>query len=163
MAKRICLYGILSAACIVLSFVEHLISLDFIAPGVKLGLANSVALMLLVYGDIKGAFSVNIVRIILSGLLFSSPFAIIYSLSGGILSLVVMTVMLKFRQVGIFGISIMGATVHNLAQLLCASVFLSGSVWYYSPILLISSVICGSLTAVISKSVLKKYKNIKIS
>ncbi len=158
MAKKICLYGILSAVCIVLGFVEHLISLDFIAPGVKLGLANGIALMLVSLGDIKGAFSVNIVRIILSGLLFSSPFTLIYSLSGGILSLAVMTAFSKIKQVGIYGISIMGAAVHNLAQLLCANIFLGGSVWYYSPILLISAVICGSLTAVASNLVLKRHK-----
>lgn len=158
MAKKVCLYGILSAVCLVLGFLEHLVGLDFIAPGVKLGLSNSVALVLIAFGDIKGAFLVNIVRILLSGLLFSSPFTLIYSLSGGIASLVIMSVFSKFNFLSLYGISILGAVVHNLAQLICAFLFLGVGVWYYSPILLVSAVVCGMLTAFVSKLI---YNNIK--
>ena len=161
MAKKVCLYGILSAVCIVLSFVEHLVGLDFIAPGVKIGLANSIALLLLAFGDVKGAFAVNIVRVLLSGLLFSSPFALIYSLSGAIASLTVMTYISRLHSVSLYGTSILGAVIHNLAQLVCATVFLGSSVWYYSSILLISAIICGTLTATVSTLVFKKFKNIK--
>lgn len=159
MSKKIlllCFYGILSAVCIVLSYVEHLVSLDFIAPGVKLGLANSAALILIVFGDVKGAFAVNISRILLSGLLFSSPMALLFSLSGGIGSLVVMWAFSKIKGVGFYGISVMGAAVHNIAQLVCAYLLLGVGVWYYSPILLISGTVCGLLTATVSKLVYKK-------
>lgn len=158
MAKKICLYGILSAVCIVLGFIEHLVSLDFIAPGVKVGLANSVALLLIAKGDIKGAFAVNIVRILLSGIMFSSPFALIYSLSGGVASLVVMTFVSKIRSVGFYGVSVMGAVVHNIAQLICAYIIMGAGVVYYLPILLITALICGMLTATVSQLIFKKIK-----
>ena len=151
MAKKVCLYGILSSVCLVLGFVEHLVGLDFIAPGVKLGLSNSVALILIVFGDLKGAFAVNIVRILLSGFLFSSPFAMIYSFAGGIFSLVVMWSVSKIKAISIFGVSVLGAVAHNLSQLICANIMLGVGVWYYSPILLISALVCGWLTAFIAK------------
>ena len=156
MAKKICLYGILSAVCIVLSYVEHLVSFDFIAPGVKLGLSNSVALMLIVFGDSKGAFAVNIVRVLLSGLLFTSPMALLFSMSGAVTSLIVMWAFSKIKSVGFYGISVMGATVHNITQLVCAWILLGAGVWYYSPILLISGTVCGILTATVSKLVYSK-------
>ena len=90
MAKKISIYGILATLCLILGYVEHLVSLDFIAPGIKIGLANSVALLLLARGDIKGAFAVNITRILLSALLFAAPSTLIFSFSGGITSLIVM-------------------------------------------------------------------------
>lgn len=158
MTRKICLYGILSSVCIVLGFLEHLVSLDFIAPGVKLGLSNSVALILIFYGDIKGAFAVNIVRILLSGLLFSSPMTMCYSLLGGISALVVMTLFSKIKFISIYGVSVLGAVSHNLAQLVCAGVLLGSGVWYYSPVLLISALICGMFTAFISNLINKRLK-----
>ena len=158
MAKKICLYGILSAVCIVLGYVEHLVSLDFIAPGVKVGLSNSVALILIAFGDVKGAFAVNIVRVLLSAWLFTSPMALLFSISGAIASLVVMWAFSKIKSVGFYGVSVMGAVVHNIAQLVCAFILLGKGVWYYSPILLISGTVCGLLTATVSKLVCVKIK-----
>ncbi len=158
MTKRICLYGILSAVCIVINYLEHFITLDFIAPGIKLGLANTVALLLIAFGDKKGAFAVNTVRILLSALLFSSPFTLIYSLSGGILSFVTMCVFSKFKSVGIIGLSITGAVSHNIAQLACAALLLGAGALYYSGILLLAALISGIATGAAAKAVLKKLK-----
>ena len=158
MAKKICLYGIFAALCITAGYIEHLVNFDFIAPGIKLGLANSVAMMLIVLGDIKGAFAVNTVRIILSALLFSTPLALVYSLSGGLLSLAVMAPVSKIKSVSIYGMSILGAEAHNLAQLVCGSIFLGAGIWYYSGILITAALLCGILTAAVSKLLLKKLK-----
>lgn len=156
MAKKLCLYGILSAVCIVLGYVEHIVTLDFIAPGIKIGLANSVVLLLITKKDVKGAFLVNIVRILMSALLFSAPFTLFYSLPAGLISTAVMFFLEKVKSLSIIGFSIAGATVHNLTQLSCATIMLGDSVLYYAPILLISAVISGILTGVAAKSVFSK-------
>ncbi len=162
MAKKICLYGILSALCMVLGFVEHLVSLDFIAPGVKIGLANSLALLLIVFGDIKGAGFVNITRILLSALLFNAPSTLIFSLSGGIASLCVMALLSRSKSFGCIGLSVAGAFVHNTAQLICAFLLLGKGVLYYSPFLaasaILSGVITGFLASLISKRGFKFFK-----
>lgn len=158
MAKKICLYGILSAVCMVLGYIEHIVTFDFIAPGIKLGLANSVVLLLVAFGDVKGAFAVNIVRIIISALLFSSPFSLFYSLPAGIFSIIVMWLFKKIKSFSIVGFSIAGATVHNLTQLIIALAFLGQGVLYYSPFLLISAVISGILTGIVAKLVSSKIR-----
>ena len=66
MAKKIALYSILTSLALIFGYIESLFSLSFIAPGIKLGLANSVALILLCFKDFKGAVLVNITRILLS-------------------------------------------------------------------------------------------------
>lgn len=158
MAKKICLYGILAAVCIILGYLEHLVALDFIAFGVKLGLANSVVLLLVAKKDVKGAFCVNIVRILLSALLFSAPSTLIYSLSAGIISTAVMVLAVKFKSFSIIGFSVAGATVHNIIQLICAYLLLGKGVLYYLPLLLVSAVISGILIGIIAKTLLGKIR-----
>lgn len=98
MAKRVCLYGILTGVCIVLGYLEHFISFDFIAPGIKLGLANSVVLLLITKKDIKGAFLTNTVRILMSAVLFSSPFLLLAALiSGSLIGILVKILSGKVR------------------------------------------------------------------
>ncbi len=156
MARRITLYGILTALCMVLGYIESLLPLDFIAPGIKIGLSNSVALLLVVKKDIKGAFSVNIARILLSSLLFSAPSILIYSLSGGIISIVVMSLAFKTEKLSTVGLSVSGAVSHNLTQLAVAVFMLGKGVWYYLPILLISAVISGMATGIVADILFKK-------
>lgn len=158
MVKRISTYGIFTAVCLVLSFVESLLPLSFIAPGVKLGLANSVALLLLSNKDYTGAFLVNIARILLSCLLFSSPFSLIFALSGGVVSLIVMCLFSKFKSISVIGFSALGAVTHNLVQALVAFLIFGEGILYYLPILILSAIISGAVIGVISYLILKKLK-----
>lgn len=160
--KKIALYGICAALAIIFGFVESLIPFDFIAPGIKLGLANCVALLFVCYGDIKGAFFVNIVRIVLSAFLFSSPFSLLFSLSAGILSLSLMAVIKRFKSVSEIGVSVLGAITHNAVQILVAFLLFGGAVFYYFPFLLLSALISGAVIGIIAKLIFKKVKtNVK--
>lgn len=163
MAKKIALYSILTSLALIFGYIESLFSLSFIAPGVKLGLANSVALLLLCFKDFKGAVLVNITRILLSALLFSSPFSLVFSLTAGILSVVIMRLLSGIKGVSVVGFSISGAAVHNLVQLTVASLIFGRAVWYYLPFLLGSALLSGGLIGILSSIIFKKIKtNIKI-
>ncbi len=157
MAKKISFYSLMCALCIVLGFVEHTISFDFIAPGVKIGLANSVALLLISFGDKKGAFAVNMARILLSALLFAAPSTLIYSLSGGMAAFIIMCCLLRISAVSVIGLSVAGAVMHNIVQLICALLLLGKGVVYYLPILLVSALISGVITGMIAQR-LKRVK-----
>ena len=163
MAKKIALYGILTSLALIFGYIESLFSLSFIAPGVKLGLANSVALILLCFKDFKGAVLVNITRILLSALLFSSPFSLVFSLTAGILSVAIMRLLSGIKGVSVIGFSISGAAVHNLVQLTVASLLFGRAVWYYLPFLLVSALLSGGIIGILSSIIFKKIKtNIKI-
>ena len=83
--KRLTLYAMLVAVCLIVGYLESIlsISLTAIAPGIKIGLSNAVVLTLICTGDIKGAWAINVARISLSALLFGSPISFFLSLSGG--------------------------------------------------------------------------------
>ena len=72
--KRLAINAMLMAMAIVLSIVESFIPV--FVPGVKLGLANVIILIMFYEFSIKEAFIVNVLRILLVGLLrgtFLSP------------------------------------------------------------------------------------------
>ena len=72
--KKTAFLGVLTAAALLLSYVESLFVLAPGIPGIKLGLANlAVVLCLYRYGW-REAAALNLVRILLSSLLFGSFF-----------------------------------------------------------------------------------------
>lgn len=158
MAKKVALYGILTGLALIFGYIESLFSLSFIAPGIKLGLANSVALLLLCFKDFKGALLVNITRILLSALLFSTPFSLVFSLTAGIISVVIMKLLSGIKSVSVVGFSIAGAVVHNLVQLTVASIIFGRAVWYYLPFLLVSALISGGIIGALSLIIFKRIK-----
>ena len=145
MAKRITLYGIFTCLALIFGYIESLFSLSFIAPGIKLGLANCICLLLIASGDVRGALLVNITRVTLSALLFSTPFAMLFSLSAGIISTLAAFALSRFKAVTAVGYGIGGA-VHNIIQITVAALIFGNGVFYYLPFMLIASLFCGGLT-----------------
>ncbi len=158
MAKKVAFYGVTTAICLVFSYVETLLPLSFIAPGIKIGLANGIALLLILKKDIKGAFLVNIIRILLLNLLFVTPFALLFSLSAGIVSTFVMCVCSKIKDFSVIGFSIMGALTHNLVQTIIALWVFGTGVLFYIPVLIVSAIISGFIIGFLAKILDKKIK-----
>ena len=92
-------------------------------PGIKLGLANIITLILLAHFTFRDALWVLLARILLSTLLFGQALSLLYSLAGGIFSLLVMAfVMRLLRKKTLFLTGAMGGLAHNTGQLLTALV-----------------------------------------
>lgn len=149
MHNKVSIGGMLLAAAMIFSYLEHLIPFEFIAPGVKLGLANCVFLLSLICLGAKTAFSINILRILLTVLLFGSPVTLIFSLSGAIFSGVITVLLFKSKLLSLSGIGAVSGVAHNIAQL-AAAMLVTGStgVFWYFPVLLISGAVCGFATGV---------------
>ena len=111
--KRITRFGLLTALALVLGFLDRAIPLTAIlggaVPGIKLGLANTVLLYAVYLMDWKSCFLLMLTKVVLSGFLFGSLTAILYSLSGGLLSLVVMLLLRKKPEAGALGAAAMAA------------------------------------------------------
>lgn len=67
-------------------------------PGIKPGFANIVTLFLLVNTNKRSAFTVLIVRIILASIFAGQIMSLFYSLLGGILSLLAMSMVLYITK-----------------------------------------------------------------
>ena len=143
--RMITILGVSAAAAMVLSYVESLIPVSFAVPGIKLGLANVVALFLIMKLDWKAASAVNAVRVLLSSLLFGNAASLAYSAAGAALSMLVMALMKRSSRFSAIGISTAGAVSHNVGQILMA-IALTGTkqiAWWLPPL-----VVSGAVTGV---------------
>ncbi|OPL09223.1 MAG: hypothetical protein AVO33_07100 [delta proteobacterium ML8_F1] len=157
--NKTALIGVLIAQAMILGFIERLIPLNFVVPGAKLGLANIVTLVSLYLLTFKETGLVLIGRILLLGFLFGSLSSLLYSLSGGILALIIMGILIKGEALGIIGISILGAVSHNVGQLMMAALVIENfNIMYYLPLLLVFAVPTGIVVGTTSKLLLKYLK-----
>lgn len=157
MKNKTAYFGVFTSLALILSYVETLIPISFGIPGIKLGLANLVIVIVLyTYGE-KEAFLLSVTRILLSGFLFGNLSMILYSMAGGIFSLAIMVLLRKIGGFSIQGVSIAGGVFHNIGQLLLAMMIVETyQVWYYFPVLLVSGLVTGLLIGIVSSEVLKR-------
>lgn len=163
MKNKVAVFGVFTSLALILSYVELLIPINFGIPGMKLGLANLLVVILLYKGCPRDALLLSVIRILLSGLIFGNMFSIFYSLGGGLLSLAVMVFLKKTGQFTVAGISIGGGASHNVGRLLVAMfVVQTYQVGYYLPVLLIAGVITGAVIGILSAEVLKRTQSIRL-
>lgn len=156
--KHIALYGLFLAIAVVANYIEHLIPLPFIFPGVKLGLANSVGLIVLYYLGKKSYAFFGILRVLLSAVLFTgfgSTFMI--ALGGTIVATIFSILVCSVTKASIYGISATGAVFHGLGQVLVVSI-LYGTIqmMWYMLVLVVSGAITGVLMAIVTSLLISK-------
>ena len=155
--QKLTLIGVSIAAAMVLSYVETLIPVPFAVPGIKLGLANTVALFLLFRLDWKAAGLVSLIRVLLSGLLFGNAASLAYSAAGAALSLVVMALLKKTGAFSPVGISVSGAVAHNVGQILMAVALLgTDQILWWLPALAVSGIVTGLAIGAAGAVLIKK-------
>lgn len=117
-------------------------------PGFKLGLANVITLILLLRYTFRDAALVLTVRILLSALLFGQALSLLYSLAGGISSLLVMGLINRvLHKKYPYLTGAMGGLSHNAGQLFTAClVTATPGVLAYLPFLLPAGVLTGLFT-----------------
>ena len=123
-AYRLVILSLYVAMALILSYIESLIPLPLPIPGAKIGLPNIITLVSLLTLGWPLTLLVVIARIFLSGFLFGGGFSIVYSLGGGLLSLLVMSLLLHFfkDKISIILVSVFGAITHNLGQVIVAAI-----------------------------------------
>ena len=115
--------ALLTATAMILSYVESLLP-SVGVPGVKLGLANIAVIFALYRLGWKSALAVSVVRVFMVTLLFGSLSALLYSLAGAGLSLVVMALLRRSDRFSSVGVSVAGGVAHNAGQILMAMLLL---------------------------------------
>ncbi len=145
--SRAALYTVLALG---LSYLESLIPFYFGIPGMKIGLPNLVLFFVLYRESVPKAFSVSLLRIALSALLFGNVYSLLYSFTGGVLSLFLMA-LLKKTPLSKITVSIFGAVTHNIGKIIVAVLMLhSWGIVMYFPALLLSSILAGTLIGILS-------------
>lgn len=151
--KHMVILAMMTAIAIILHYIESMFPLPVPVPGIKLGLSNVVSLItLFLFGPVS-AIMVLVLRILMTSFLYAGLSSAIFSLSGGILSLLMMILIWKLRNKGftIVGASVAGGIFHNIGQILAASLVLGTfTVFSYLPVLIISGMITGVATGILA-------------
>ena len=156
--QKMALLGVLTAGAIVIAILESFIPSVGI-PGVKLGLANIVILIILYELGIVEAIVVNLLRVLVVGLdrgtFLSMGF--LMSLTGAVMSLGIMILFyLMIKKFSIVGVSVIGSLFHIIGQLLIAMIFLGTAyIFLYLPIIAVSAIITGVFVGVVAQLIIK--------
>lgn len=158
--------SVLVAQGMILSFIESMLPIPFIAPGAKLGLANIITLSAIYLLTFKQASAVVLLRVLLTATTFGSLSSFLYSFAGGVLSLLVMAAILKvFKgEISLIGVSIAGAVAHNLGQLFVAAIIIHNVlILTYLPILLIVAIPTGIFVGIVAKILIKYLERVNFN
>ena len=144
-AHKSAFLGLCTAVAMVFAWVESLLPpLMAAVPGIKLGLPNIAIIFILYRFGWREAAAVSFVRIVAVSLLFGNPMTFAYSVAGGLLSLLVMTLLRKLDLLSTVGVSVAGGVFHNVGQILMAMLLLgTAELGYYLIVLAITGTVSG--------------------
>lgn len=154
--RRIAYLALLAALTLVLGYLDAMIPLPLVVPGIKLGLANITVLIALYLLGPRYSIAVMLMKVAITSLLIGSPSMIIYSFAGSVLAFLGMWALWRTDKVNIFAISIVAAVLHNIGQLGVAVIVLQTPALFLNlPIMVIAAVITGGITGTVATGVLK--------
>jgi heptaprenyl diphosphate synthase len=152
--RKIVILSLFTAISVIISIIEASLPALSNVPGGKLGICNAIFIILLYKYSIYDAIMVNILRTVVSSLLYGGFNLFIYSFSGAVLSSVIMIVLFLILKdkISPVGLSVAGAFFHNLAQVSVAAVLVNSFyVYSYFSYLSFISIISGTVTGIFAK------------
>ena len=151
MARKTAVLGLISAAALILSYVESLVPFFMGVPGMKLGLPNAAIVTVLYLYSWKEAALVNLVRILAVGILFGNVFSLAFSAAGAALSLACMQMVKRTGWFSPAGVSVAGGVAHNAGQTVIAAFVVQNiRIGYYFLPLAIAGVVTGAMIGIIA-------------
>lgn len=153
--KKMVFIGLLISMALVLSYFERFIPLPIAFPGIKLGLANAITLTALYLFGFRDTLTLVLIRVIMNAIFVGNMMSLWYSLSGGLLSFLVMYLLIRLmgQKISTVGVSVAGAFFHNVGQLMVVA-FVTKSTAVaitYLPVLSVAGVISGLLIGITVK------------
>lgn len=129
-------------------------------PWLKPGFAHIATLIAIYTMDSSAAMVVVITRVLLGSLISGSLFnpAFVLALGGGIMATLIMSLAKRYLSMifSIFGVSILGAVIHNLSQLFLVEILIVHriEIFYLTPLMMLSAIFTGFIVALASHLVL---------
>lgn len=146
--KKMAMLALMTTIALIIFVIESAIPPLVPIPGIKLGLANIVTLILVMNNMPRKAGIVLVMRIILASMFAGQLMSFFFSLLGGLFCLAAMVFVHRFAgKAYIWFTSIIGAIFHNIGQL-CAALLTLQNIYVlsYGPFLLVSALITGAFT-----------------
>lgn len=161
--KKTALLGMITSVALVLAYLEAILPpVSTAVPGIKMGLPNLAIILALYRFGFKEAATVSALRLFIVALLFGNVMTLAYSAAGAVLSLALMGILKRTDKFSFIGVSVVGAVMHNLGQVLVA-IFLFETVQlgYYMLVLSVTGSIAGVLIGVGAGILLKRTEKLR--
>lgn len=162
-AKKIAMLSLYTALALIIFMVESALPALAPLPFAKIGLANIITLVVLVYYSPKDAALVLFMRVFLSSLFMGQMVYFWYSLMGGFFCFLaewLINSLLKGKYVYIT--SVFGAVGHNSGQILVAVLLMGKGVLPYFPYMLIIGIVAGIFTGIAANTLLSQMRKLGI-
>ena len=157
--RRIAICGMLLALMLVLGFVESQLPVAAAVPGIKLGLSNGVLIFAVYMLNVPTGFLLMGLKVLLSGLMFGSPSAMMYAFAGGLLSMIVMSLLSRMKGLSPVVVSMAGGVSHNVGQVAMAMMILqTPQLLYYMAVLMVAGLVTGMATGFAATGIIRRFQ-----
>ena len=158
-AKKIAVLALLTGLGLIVFIIESLFP-PMLIPGAKPGLANIFSLTALIMYSPVEAFIVVMARTLLGAMYAGNFSAILYSFTGGMVSMAVSSLLLylAYPKISLMSVSVAAAVAHNTTQnlvyvLLSGTLLMLGYLPYLMLLGILSGAIVGGVTMLIFRGV----------
>ena len=157
-AKKIAVMALFTALGLIVFIIENQFPPLFV-PGAKMGLANIFSMSaLILYGPAE-AFVVVVVRTFLGSLFVGNISMLLYSFTGGVISLALSSVLMYavYPRVSLMAVSIAAAVLHNIVQS-AVYVFVTETALMLSfmPYMALIGILSGTIVGAVVEIIFKK-------
>lgn len=161
--KKIVHLAVFLALGVVFNIIENYIVFMPAVPGVKLGLANSIGLILLaIYGPLE-FIGIGLLRVLLSGTFSGFGTSFLLSLAGFLLSAITVLIAYFFNRFSLYGLSMISAVFHGVGQVsVIVVMYQNVAMFNYLVIMIFSGLVTGLLIAGLSRIVILRLRMFKI-
>ena len=167
-ARDVAHIGVMLALALVFGILESFLP-DFLLPGMRIGLANVVTLFVLYVYGFKKALAIALLKALLVSMMRGNFLSMggYMALTGSLLSVLGMGLLrVLWKNCSVFGVSIFGALLHVLGQIVIALIYLGTPILGYLPYLLLmafgTGALVGGLVFLLQKNqALKRYLSAK--
>ena len=157
-AKKIAVLAIFTALSLIMFIIENQFPPMFF-PGAKMGLANIFSFAALIMYSPVEAFIIVAVRTGLGAVYAGNVSALLYSFTGGMVSMTVSSLLMYtvYPKISVMSVSVLAAVAHNVTQNI-VFVLISGTtlMFGYMPYLILIGVLAGAIVGAVIMLVFKK-------
>ena len=157
-AKKIAVLAIFTALSLIAFIIENQFPPMFI-PGAKMGLANIFSFAALIMYSPVEAFIIVAIRTGLGAVYAGNVSALLYSFTGGVVSMTVSSVLMYtvYPRISVMSVSVLAAVAHNITQNI-VFVIISGTTltFGYMPYLVLIGILSGAVVGGVIMLIFKK-------
>lgn len=153
--RKIALSGLFLALALIVSLLENMLPPVVPAlPYAKLGLGNVVLLACFLALGVGQGYVVLVLKCLLAAVFAGNFSMIIWSLPSALVAYTAMVLLHKTRLFSVTGLSVAGGMLHNVTQIVVATLVVGASVAAYLPYMILAGGIAGLVTGIVCHFVL---------